>query len=119
MKISKNKIFNSILIILIFVEYLYIMVFYSFVIRARIVLSRWPNYENPDPKLLHFETHREFVADSFTYSLISAICILLIFIIAKFLKISISKNYWILYLLGICIILYNLFIDPFFVWFAD
>ena len=118
-RIKKNKILNSIIIVLLIIEYSYLVAFYSFVIRAREVLYRWPTYENPDPKFLHFDLHREFVADSFTYTFISVIIILLLFITAKFLKIGISKIYWILYLLGIFLILYNLFLDPFFVWFAD
>lgn len=119
MQLNKNRVFETIVTISIFIQYLYILAFYSFVTRARLVLTSWPTYENPDPKLLDFEAHREFVADSFTYSCISVIIILLLFIIAKFINIRIRKVYSILYLLGIFLILYNLFLDPFFVWFAD
>ena len=119
MKLTKKEILNSIIIILIFLEYLYLITFYSFVIRTRIALSRWPSYENPDPKLLDFDIHREIVADSFTYSSISIIFLLLFFIISLLFKIKIKLIYLLLYLFGIFLNAYNLLLDPFFEWFID
>jgi len=119
MKLTKKEIFNFIIMMLIFVEYLYLITFYSFVIRARLFLSRWPSYENPDPKLLHFDIHQEIVADSFTYSFISILFLLVFFIISLYFKIKIKQIYWLLYLLGICLIAYNLLLDPLFEWFSD
>ena len=119
MKINKNKIFDSIVTILIFVEYLYIIAFYSFVIRARFILSKWPFYNNPDPKLLHFNMHEKIVDYCMVYSFASIALILILFLMSIFINIKIKKIYMIFYLLGIFIILYNLVVDPFFEWYAD
>jgi|SRR6218665_128164 len=120
MKINKNIVFDSIIMILIFLEYSYIIAFYSFVIRARIALSRWPSYENPDPKLLHFDYHREVVMPySFDISTLSICIIFLLFLISKFFRAKISRIYYYLYFSGIFLLIYIIIFDPFMEWYAD
>ena len=36
-------------------------IFYSFVFRAALFLSRWPSYNNPDPKRLDFTLQHAFL----------------------------------------------------------
>ena len=119
MKIDKNKIFDGIFLVLIFVLYLFVIVFYSFVIRASFALKKWPSYNNPDPALLHFDAHQEVVINCLSFSIISIILILPLFIISKLTGVKLKKKYWILCLIGICLNLYILAVDPFMEWFAD
>jgi hypothetical protein len=41
--------------------FIWLAIFYSFVIRAALMLERWPSYNNPDPKRLGFALHHGFL----------------------------------------------------------
>jgi len=55
-----------------------LVLFYSFVLRARLSLGIWPAYNHPDPKLLGFGFHYDLVAPFLILFLWSAIPVLII-----------------------------------------
>lgn len=114
------KLINRIMILLCYLPYLYLLTYYSYVVRAIIKLRRIPTYDNPDPKELGFSTHRYIIyklADIVIYGLCLFILLLLITLFLK--KFTIRKMHWKLLLIGIIIFILIFFIDPFMVWFAD
>lgn len=113
------KLFNYILSFLNILLYCYIIGFYSFVIRVRLIISRWPSYENPDPKLLNLTTHIKIIDFFFTISVISIFLISILIFLSKIIRIKITYMNIYIYISGIIIILYNLLFDPFYTWYVD
>lgn len=65
-----------------YITYLYLVVFYSFVIRATIKLGRIPTPDNPDPKVLGYTVHREFVNTSLAITIYGIALLILLVVIA-------------------------------------
>lgn len=96
----------------------FIIAFYSFYIRACIVVGYPPAYNDPDPKLLHFESHEHVVDISFDYAVYSfflgVIMILLRLIVVNQLR---GRAFWTFCVVSGIVIL--TFMSPFMEWFGD
>jgi hypothetical protein len=106
--------------LLCYLPYVYLALFYSFVIRAIIKIGKIPTHNNPDPKDLKFDVHREIIYRAFdwlVYGLILFAVLFLISIIAK--KFNVKKTHLVLLIIGVTGILLHLFLDPFDTWFLD
>jgi mannose/fructose/N-acetylgalactosamine-specific phosphotransferase system component IID len=114
------RVINKAMTLLCYLPYVYLVLFYSFVVRAIIKIGKIPSYNNPDPKDLKFNVHREViykVFDWLVYGLIVFAILFLITIVAK--KFTVKKIHLILLIIGVVGILLHLFIDPFDTWFLD
>lgn len=111
---------NLCIVLLCYLPYVYLITFYSFVIRAVIKLGEVPTYDNPDPKELGFDVHREMVNKTFdwvVYGLILLVILVAIVLISK--KFTVKKVHRTIFFAGFIIVILHLFIDPFNVWFLD
>ncbi len=99
----------------------FIVFFYSYVIRARLALNRWPMYNYPDPKSLGFDEHYDFVSASSDYILYSILVVSIygvVCIVKKKNLLQIKK--WNFYLFFIYIVLLLLMLPTDSVgWFVD
>lgn len=111
---------NRALILLGYLPLAYLIVYYSYVLRAIIKIGRIPRYGNPDPKALGFDTHRWLVYFLFDVVAIGVLiyAVLLCFILYR-KKFSVAKGHLILFIIGIVIFCLAIFIDPFDEWFLD
>ncbi len=85
------RVVKSILYIALHYPLLWFLFFYSYVIRTRYVLDRWPSYNNPDPKSLGFDKHYNFVGNASNYILYSLVFVLTYSIICLINKKNIFK----------------------------
>jgi hypothetical protein len=103
-----------------YLPYLYLVVFYSYVIRAIITLGRIPTPDNPDPKWLGFDKHRQFVYDSLTIFLITTGVTLILFLILYLRKrMSINKTHLTIFWIGVIGTIVDNIVNPFNAWFLD
>jgi hypothetical protein len=96
--------------------FIYIILFYSYVLRAFIKLGYFPEYNNPDPKELGFDIHHDLIyliGDIVIYGFLGW---LVLSIMNKF---KYPRWTFVLYGLGMAFFMYILAIDPFMEWFAD
>jgi hypothetical protein len=113
------KLINHILTLLCYLPYLYLIGYYSYVLRAIIKLGKIPTYNNPDPKQLRFDTHREFIYELFdiiVYGL--GIFVMILLIALMFKRLSVKWIHFKFLFTGIILTIWS-FIDPFSEWFAD
>ena len=114
------KIINAIVIVFCYLPYTYLLLFYSYIIRASIELGRMPTYENPDPKQLGFDLHRQSVYDSFEVVFYSA------FITGLSMgglylsgKLNIKKIHITIFVIGVAWCFVDVIVNPFNQWFLD
>ena len=62
---------------------IFILLFFSFVLRARFYLGYWPKYNKPDPQHLEFSLHWQLVAWFGILSLITCVIWIISIIIQK------------------------------------
>ena len=62
-----KKALRLLVLVAIYYPLIDLMLFYSFVMRATFALGRFPQYNNPDPKDLGFNIHRDIVMESSNY----------------------------------------------------
>ena len=111
-----KKIFAYIYYFICVVPLLYVMIFYSYVLRAYLKLGYLPTYNNPDPKELGFIIHRKLIYLTSDVIIVGLFVWLILSTIKKF---KYQRWSYILYGLGTMIFVYILAIDPFMEWFAD
>jgi len=68
------------------------LLFYSFVLRARVALGRWPYPYHPDPKDLGFSVHHAAVWIGFTLLYISPLAVAIFYYAAAELKASVRAR---------------------------
>jgi hypothetical protein len=113
-------IVNKIISILCYLPYLYLSLFYTYVLRAVIKLGRLPSYDNPDPKELGFDHHREIIYKTFDYSVYSiGIGVMLLILLRLAGKLDVNKIHLIMFSVGVIAVMLHLFADPFDEWFVD
>lgn len=114
------QIINKTIAVSCYLPYLYLMLYYSFVVRAIMKLGKIPFYNNPDPKMLGFNIHRELIYRTFDFIAIGIIANLILIGITLVLKrFTLKRKHWLFFLAGILLIFYFLSVDPFAEWFAD
>ena len=114
------KVINKAMTAVCYLPYVYLIFFYSFVIRAILKTGRIPTYNNPDPKELQFGLHREWVYRTFDLVVYGLAVFSILFLVARFSKnLTVKKTHLIFLIVGIVIILFHLLIDPFEEWFLD
>lgn len=101
------------------VPWIYIVSFYSYVIRVAIKVGHLPGYNNPDPSYIYLG-HRNIISYSFEFSFWGSIIgVLLLIIFRRKLFDTKNRRYLYSFVLGISIIIFNLFFDPFDTWYLD
>jgi formate hydrogenlyase subunit 3/multisubunit Na+/H+ antiporter MnhD subunit len=120
MRLLRNA-FRVLLIITLHYPLVDLLLFYSFVIRAKMTLGRWPMYNYPDPKDLGFDKHHNIVS---IFSNLTPWCVLIVLIYGVICMIKrknvLQINKWNFYLffIYIAILLWSFTTDSFF-WFVD
>lgn len=117
------KTFRSVLRLLCLVPISWVALFFSFVLRARHALGRWPSYDHPDPKQLGFGWHHLIIWLTINLVLAS-FCLAPVFLVIGIARLRSRFHQWVslsLFVLGVILILVILFVDPggFLDWFAD
>jgi len=115
-----TKISNWLFTILCYLPYLYLTIYYSYILRAIIKIGRIPTYNNPDPKELGFNVHRNIVYKSFDIIVYTFGVFLLLLLAAYFLKkLRVKKIHFRLMCIGIVLFILDLLLNPFNEWFLD
>ncbi|HLP87941.1 MAG TPA: hypothetical protein VK184_04955 [Nostocaceae cyanobacterium] len=101
-----------------------LLLFYSYVLRARLVLGRWPLPYQPDPKDLGFVIHHVIIYLSLLAVDFSLFIILIVFVLRSFNLRVRGYNYKVgaaLFMITFCLWLILIKFDPgnFWEWFFD
>lgn len=110
------RVINNTMTLLCYLPIVYLVLYCSFIVRAIIKIGKIPSYNNPDPKDLKFDLHRELIYEFFdwvVYGLILFAVLFLITIIAK--KFKVKKVHLIILMIGV----FGVFLHLFDTWFAD
>lgn len=117
---NTKAVFSIIKKYLLMFPILYIAIFYSFVLRARILLKVWPTPYNPDPKSLGFHIHQVLIF-LFLYLALASIPLLIYWVV--FLSRPMLKNKMNIFVVSLSwaalFILVYLDLFRFFYWFFD
>lgn len=114
------KVINKVMTVLCYSPYVYLLLFYSFVVRAIVKIGRIPEYNDPDPKILNFNVHREAIYKSFDWVIYGLIVFAILFLITKAAKrFTVKKIHLTILTVGIIWLFLHLIGDPFDYWFLD
>jgi hypothetical protein len=117
---GKMKVIRILVKLILYLPWVYIMLFYSYVLRAYLKLGRLPTYNNPDPKELNFDLHRRFVYWSFDIGIYSIVLsIILILLSFKLKSIVLGKRDLLLWVIVLVFFFFNILFDPLDTWFLD
>lgn len=114
------KILNYLVAALCYSPYVYLFGFYSMVLNVALKIGRLPRYNDPDPRSLDLSLHKKVLELTFeitSYALLTLIVLLIAGAISK--KLDIRRMHWIFLIIGILLIIFNLFVDPLTEWYAD
>lgn len=95
---------------------IYIVMFYSYVLRAYLKLGYLPGYNNPDPKELGFVMQRKLIYFISDAVIIGLLVWLVLSIVNKF---KYPRWSYVLYGIGMAFFVYILALAPLMEWFAD
>lgn len=110
---------KNIVKILSLIPWVYIISFYSYVARVAIDIGYLPSYNNPDPSSI-YPNHRNIINYSFELSFWGSIIGLVIFVFFWRTLFAVeNRKYLYTFLLGVIVIVYNLFFDPLDTWYLD
>ena len=115
------KISKSILLLALYYLLMYLIVFYTFVLRAALELGRIPSYNKPDPQELGFSTHFWLVfwgAEPIPYCLLAIVIYGIICWVKKKNILKINKFHFIVFGLSVLLSVFTL-LSPLFEWFID
>ena len=102
-----------------FFPWIYIVVFYTYVLRVSLDIGRLPSYDNPDPSNL-YNSHRDLINYSFELGFWgTTIGLIIMFSFYKKIFIDKNKNFLFFFFFGVLILLYNIFLDPLDTWYLD
>ena len=117
--VFKLSAMNLLVKIISIVPWIYLLAFYSYVFRIASEIGYVPSYNNPDPSYMHV-LHRGVVIHSFAISFFGSILgvFALVFFHRKMVN-STTRKYVLLFLVGVLLLIFNIFIDPLDTWFLD
>lgn len=115
------RLIKWVYILLIMYPIIFVLIFYAFFLRAWIKLGYPPRYNQPDPKTLGFEVHRNLVylsGELLPYSLLALIlaCVYLLITKKKFL--GIRYRFLLISVAGFMLLFFTL-LTSIAEWFAD
>lgn len=113
----KKQSKKYILLLFLYYPWLDLLLFYSFVLRAFIMIGEIPSYNNPDPNSLGMETHQMLIYSSGDILPISLMVLIFCFFNRKRMNYFSNKHFLISFISFILVVL--TFISPLSTWFAD
>jgi len=102
-----------------YLPWLYIIAFYSYVLRAIIRLNYVPSFDNPDPKVLGFYFHHALIYLLWEFSMWAVVAWGILRLVMYFMEIKVSKRETKVFTIAVIVFIYNIIIDPFMTWFVD
>lgn len=97
---------------------LYLVVFYTLVIRIKLQIGKFPYYGDDSGKI-DFSFHRMLVEKSFSLSLLSIILFFILFAYVYFKVDILLKREILIFIFCTLLLLFHFLWDPMFIWFAD
>jgi hypothetical protein len=115
-----NKIGNRVLAILSFSPFIFLIVFYSFILRVALKFGKWPTENHPDPELTGFDKHHQLAIACFAISVAGILLFALMAAILKYIgSLNLSKVYWRILVVGIILVFLLFLLDPTIGWSLD
>jgi len=115
------RVLKWIIISTLYFPYLYLLMLYSFFVRARIVIKSWPTYNHPDPKTLGFDIHHYLTyksGDLIIVTLLSLTYVLICFTFKRSIPFNIKIHHLLFSILGLLLFVQSFSTDVL-EWFAD